>query len=126
MKTAKYECSLFGFVVLAAMCPADEFNAWVAKKFKTDELVPPHSYAATFYLSEKNIGHPIVVWMSPDAGGGCLAHECYHAAKRILARRGIDVGDAGDPSGEVMAYLLGDMFKALCNGLWHGKMGARK
>lgn len=125
MNIARYKCTVYRSTVLAVQCDAAEFEKWARRYDEDVELNPSHE-ACTFSFHERDWRNPVVIWMSPEAGGGSLAHECYHAAREILFHSGIDIGRAGDPSGEVGAYLIGDMFKALCNGLLHGKGEARK
>lgn len=125
MNIVRYKCSVYRFTVLAVQCDAAEFEKW-ARRYDKDVKLNPSTAACTCTFHERDLRNPIVIWMSPEAGGGALAHECYHAAREILSYAGIDIGRAGDPSGEVGAYLMGDMYKVLCNGLLRGGEGGEK
>lgn len=77
------------------------------KVWDIDRGDDPHVVGTTYYFEDKG-AFRVVLWFKYKTGQITIAHECLHAANRILGRAGVKADWWND---EPQAYLMSTLIR---------------
>lgn len=117
VKVYRWGCDVYNSSVTLCIGRSAEFGEYLKKKCHChDYEATPNHAGETLVLKDSRTGEDYspIIWMPAmdftTEQYGTLAHECFHAAIKILHVRGIHAFEDGKE--EVTAYLFGAIYEA--------------